>query len=144
MESDRRSARSFDKAHGRREGRSLISTTILAGYAHWPGLAQVFRLTRERTAAGKTTTEVVYGITSLPRDRADARRLPGPIRRHRGIENRLHHVRDVTLGEDACRIRSGAAPQVLAGLRNAAIHRLGGVRPGTIAAAIRHRVAKPR
>lgn len=144
MESDRQSARSFDKAHGRREGRSLVSTTILTGYADWPGLAQAFRLTRERTAAGKTTTEVVYGITSLPRDRADASRLLGLVRRHWGIENRLHYVRDVTLGEDACRVRSGAAPQVLAGLRNAAIHLLGAVRPGNIAAAIRHLVAKPR
>ena len=140
MESDRQSARSFDKAHGRREGRSLVSTTILAGYADWPGLAQAF----QRTATGKTTTEVVYGITSLPRDRADASRLLGLVRRHWGIENRLHHVRDVTLGEDACRVRSGAAPQVLAGLRNAAIHLLSGVRPGNIAAAIRHLVAKPR
>jgi len=124
--------------------RSLVSTTILAGSADWPGLAQVFRLTRERTAASKTTTEVSYGITSLPRGRADARRLLGLVRRHWGVENRLHYVRDVTLGEDACRVRSGAAPQALAGLRNAAIHLLSRVRPGNIAAATCLLVAKPR
>jgi hypothetical protein len=103
----------------------------------------VFRLTRERTVAGGTTTEVVYGVTSLPRERADARRLLGLARRHWAIENGLHYVRDVTLGEDACRVRSGSAPQVLAAVRNAARHLLGGINRKNIAAAIRHLAAKP-
>ena len=34
------------------------------------------------------------------------------VRGHWGIENRLHYVRDVTLGEDASQVRTGAAPQV--------------------------------
>jgi hypothetical protein len=123
--------------------RTLISTTILNEYKDWPGLAQVFRLSRSRTAAGKTTTEVAYGITSLPRGRADARRLLGLARRHWGIENSLHYVRDVTLGEDACRVRSGSAPQILAGVRNAVLRLLVGVNPKNIAAAIRHLAAKP-
>jgi hypothetical protein len=121
----------------------LVSTTILCGYANWPGLAQVFRLTRERTVKGQTSEEVVYGITSLPRDRADARRLLGLTRRHWGIENKLHYVRDVTLGEDACRVRKGSAPQVLSGVRNAAIHLLKRINPRNVAAAIRHLAAKP-
>lgn len=116
----------------------------MAGYADWPGLTQVFRLTRKRTAAGKTTTEVIYGVTSLTRSRADAHGLLGLVRRHWGIENRLHYVRDVTLGEDACRVRSGSAPQALAGLRNVATHLLSQIRPGNIAAATRYLVAKPR
>ncbi len=124
LEADRHQARAVDKGHGRREVRILISTTILNEYKDWPGLAEVFRLTRERTVAGQTTTEVAYGITSLPRERADARRLLGLTRRHWGIENRLHYIRDVTLGEDACRVRSGSAPQILAGVRNAALHLL--------------------
>lgn len=123
--------------------RTLISTTILNGYKDWPGLAQVFRLTRVRTAAGKTTTEVAYGITSVPRELADARRLLGLARRHWGIENRLHYIRDMTLGEDACRVRSGSAPQILAGVRNAVLPLLAGVNPKNIAAAIRHLAAKP-
>jgi hypothetical protein len=32
----------------------------------------------------------------------------------------------MTLGEDACRVRSGGAPQVLAALRNVAVHLLSG------------------
>jgi predicted transposase YbfD/YdcC len=43
------------------------------------------------------------------------------IRGHWAIENRLHYVRDVSFGEDGSQIRSGAAPQVLAALRNAVI-----------------------
>lgn len=50
----------------------------------------------------------------------------------------------MTMGEDACRVLSGSAPQALAGLRNAAIHLLGEIRPGNIAAAIRHLHARPR
>jgi predicted transposase YbfD/YdcC len=104
----------------------------------------VFRLTRERTAAGATTTEVVYGITSLPRERADASRLLALARRHWEVENRLHYVRDVTLGEDACRVRKGAAPQALAAMRNLAVHLLRRVGKGSLAAASRHLLARPR
>ena len=50
---------------------------------------------------GKTTVEVVHGITSLSRERADAARLLGLTRGHWGIENGSHYRRDVTLGEDA-------------------------------------------
>jgi hypothetical protein len=59
------------------------------------------------------------------------------VRGHWGIENRLHWVRDVTFDEDRCQIRTGAAPQVMAALRNLVIglFRLSGVR--NIAAALR-------
>jgi predicted transposase YbfD/YdcC len=66
----------------------------------------------------------VYGITSLSPEQADAGKVLAHLRDHWRIENELHYVRDVTLGEDACRVRSGNAPQVLAGLRNAVIHLL--------------------
>jgi predicted transposase YbfD/YdcC len=132
-----------DKGHGRRERRTLISTTILCGYADWPGLAQVFRLKRERTVKGRTTEEVEYGISSLTRDQSDARRLLDLTRGHWAIENKLHYVRDVTLGEDACRVRKGSAPQVLAGLRNVVIHLLKRINVENHAAAIRHLAAKP-
>jgi predicted transposase YbfD/YdcC len=42
-------------------------------------------------------------------------------RDHWAIENSLFHVRDVTFGEDLCRVRSGSAPQALAEIRNAAL-----------------------
>ena len=91
-----------------------------------------------------TTTEVLYGITSLTRDRADAATLLRRVREHWHIENRLHHVRDVTFGEDACRVRSGSAPRLLAALRNAAVHLLEGVAAASKAAATRLLAAKPK
>ena len=75
----------------------------------WTGLNQGLRITRERTG-GKKTVEVVYGITSLSAERANAAALLVFLRDHWQIENGLHYVRDVTLGEDACRVRTGAAP----------------------------------
>jgi predicted transposase YbfD/YdcC len=42
-------------------------------------------------------------------------------RDHWQIENGLFHVRDVTFNEDACRVRTGSAPQVLAEIRNATL-----------------------
>lgn len=90
-------------------------------------MKQGFEITRERTTRGVRAVEVVYGITSLPPDRADAATLLALLRAHWRIENELHYVRDVTLGEDACRVRSGHAPQVLAALRNAVVHLLADV-----------------
>jgi predicted transposase YbfD/YdcC len=90
-------------------------------------MKQGFRLTRERTIRGVKTVEVVHGITSLSPDQADARALLQLVRDHWKIENQLHYVRDVTLREDACRVRSGSAPQVLAALRNAVVHLLADV-----------------
>ncbi len=46
------------------------------------------------------------------------------IRKHWAIENQLHHVRDVTFDEDHCRVRKGNSAEVLAALRNVAIHLL--------------------
>jgi hypothetical protein len=80
--------------------------------------------------------EIVYGITSLSPERADAERLLDLKRQHWEIENRCHYRRDVTLEEDASRIRKGSAPSVLAGLRNSIIHLVKDVAPG-LAASIR-------
>ena len=118
------------------EKRTIRLTTILTKQG-FKGLKQGFELTRKRTVKGETTVEVIYGITSLKAEEASARRLLGLTRGHWGIENRLHYVRDVTLGEDGCRVRKGSAPQVLAAVRNAVIHLLAGVEASSRAAAIR-------
>jgi hypothetical protein len=125
-----------DKGHGRLEVRTLRTTSILTKQQDWAGLRQAFELTRERTVKGEKTVEVVYGITSLGPDRADAELLLGLTRGHWGIENGSHHRRDVTLGEDQSRIRKGSAPQVMAGLRSAVIHLAQEV-GGGLAAAVR-------
>ena len=92
---------------------------------------------------GETTVEIVHGITSLSVEEADAKRLLALVRDHWKIENSLHYVRDVTLGEDACRVRRGTAPQVLAALRNSVVHLLQGVEAESRAAAIEHLSVKP-
>lgn len=113
------------------------------GYLDWPDVGQVFELERVRVLPGKTEVEVAYGITSLGRVRADARRLLGLARGHWGIENRSHWVRDETLGEDRCRVRMGSSPQVLAAVRNAAVHLLERVAAASKAAATRRFAAHP-
>lgn len=64
------------------------------------------------------TTEIAYAITSLSAERASAAALLALNRGHWGIENRLHWVRDVSFGEDACRAKAEQCPQNLAALRN--------------------------
>lgn len=112
------SAQSLDGDHGRVEIRALDATDRLKEYLDWPGLEQVCRIRRRRIIRGCQSDEVAYAITSLPRSRASAQSLMRLWRKHWGIENRLHHVRDVTLREDECRVRTGAAPQVMTALRN--------------------------
>jgi hypothetical protein len=112
-------------------------------HGKWPGLKQGFEITRERTAKGQTTVEVEYGITSLGPGAADAARLLELVRDHWRIENELHYVRDVTLGEDACRVRKGNAPQVLAALRNTVIHLLRDVPADSRPAAIEQLTVTP-
>jgi predicted transposase YbfD/YdcC len=139
-------ARSRDRGHGRLERRTLTLSTALVGFLGWPGHRQVFEIVRRRTAlkTGAVQTETVYGITSLPPSRADARRILAYVRHHWAIENRSHYVRDVTFGEDHSQVRVGNTPQVMAALRNAAIalHRLAG--ETNIAAACRRTAAQPR
>jgi hypothetical protein len=114
-------AESRDKRHGRREHRRLEASTRLARHLSWPGVAQVCRLTRTTWRGGKCSVEAQYAITSVPRGQASARQLLAWWRGHWRIENQLHWVRDVVFGEDGCRIRSAAAPQNMAALRNAGI-----------------------
>lgn len=86
---------------------------------------------------------MVFGITSLPRERAGAAELSRLIRAHWGIENGLHGRRDGTLREDASRVRRGAASQVMAVLRNLVIYlRPRSGRP-SLAAATRYHMCHP-
>lgn len=88
-------------------------------HLNWPGLKQIARLTRTRETGGKTSIETVYLITSLPAAEAPPERLLELNRAHWGIENKLHHVRDVSMDEDRCRVRGGA--RALSGVRNAVL-----------------------
>jgi predicted transposase YbfD/YdcC len=115
----------------------------LQGYLDWPGAKQVCLIERVRRVKGQRSVETVCAITSLGRERASAKRLLAIARGHWRIENRLHWVRDVSFGEDACRVRTGAAPEVLAGIRNAALWLMRAAGLSNIAAALRRHAAKP-
>jgi hypothetical protein len=141
---DVRTATTRDKGHGRIEVRRITATTWRNDYLRdWPQVGQAFRLERERTVNGRTTAEVVYGITSLTPAAATAEQLLAYVRAHWGIENGRHHIRDETLREDRGRVRRGHAPQVLASLRNVAVHLRRQRGAPSLAAADREMAARP-
>lgn len=69
---------------------------------------------------GRVTIERLSAVTSLTGFQASAAELARWVRGHWEIEA-LHHVRDVTFGEDASKVRTGSAPRVMSMLRNLAI-----------------------
>jgi hypothetical protein len=92
---------------------------------------------------GKRAVAVSYAITSLSAGGADAQRLLSLLRSYWGIENGLHWVRDVTMDEDRCQVRSGAAPEAFAVCRNLALPLLRRGQASNIAAALRTYAGRP-
>jgi hypothetical protein len=99
----------------------LRATTAWNEYWDWPGVAQVGQVERLVVKDGKTSREVRTFLTSVPRSKAGAGPLLEWVRGHWSIEDRSHSVRDVTMGEDASRVRKGSGPQVMAAVRNVTI-----------------------
>ena len=128
-----------DKAHGRVETRRIWVSGTLNGYVTFPYAAQVACVEREifHISRDKTTLERVYLITSQSQAEACPAQLLAQNRGHWGIENRLHHVRDMAYDEDRCRARVGHTPRTLACLRNFAISLLRLFRVANIKAALR-------
>jgi predicted transposase YbfD/YdcC len=124
------------RGHGRHEIRRLWASTALAAYLDWPGVQQVGKVERRVQQGNRSSGETRYFVTSHG-PATTAEQLLRMVRGHWGIENRLHYVRDVTLGEDASRIRSGAAPQVMAVLRNAVLNLLRQAGSTNVAARLR-------
>lgn len=140
-----RQAETLESGHGRIEARRLRASTVLSGYSDWPGMQQVCQIQRWVTIkrAGEQTSEGIYAITSLSRERAGAEKLLKISRGHWSIENKSHWVRDVTYDEDRSQVRSGNIPQVMAALRNTAIGIMRLMGETNIAAACRRFAAKP-
>jgi len=115
-----------DKGHGRLERRILEVAQAPQAWIDWPGAKQILRRTCLRThlRSGKTTCSVCYGLTSLSRTLAGPADLERLWRGHWTIENRVHFIRDVSMGEDACQVRSGKAPRSLAIVRNLLLNAL--------------------
>ena len=132
------------RAH--RVTRTLFATTglnrHLARYCRFPGIAQVLCLLTTTRRRGQEKREVRFFLTSLRPQQAALPRLLRLIRGHWSIEAK-HLLRDVSFGEDRSRLRTGAAPQILAALRNLAITLLRRLEVPNIAAMRRHFAARP-
>ena len=133
----------LSKHSGRLEERRLRASAALSTYLREAGwvdvglVLQVHTLVRWPTQPARPARcDVRYFLTSLPSTTSPVTALPA-VRRHWHIENRLHWPRDVVLGEDACRVRTGNAPQVLAALRTAVVGLLHQHHVPNLAAAVR-------
>lgn len=110
-----------ERSHGRMVERFFESSELVAGTVCWPGCRQVARRCNRAYLLRKRRWRKIrwtYLLTSLPATIAGPKQLLLLARGHWGIENRLHWRRDVTLREDACRVRARHRPQLLATLRN--------------------------
>ena len=135
--------RTRDQGHGRVELRSL-KVAAVAGLC-FPHAAQAIQLTRRvRTPGSRRWRSVtVYAVTSLALGAASPAQLAGWLRGHWRIENQLHWVRDVDVGEDASTARTGSLPRTMASLRNLAVGALRLAGHPNLAAALRHAARDP-
>jgi len=113
------------RRHGRQEHRRIeVFDTAGQLDAPWQTLvscvARVSRLTYIKdTRSGLWATREEVGYYPC-QTRHGTKVLGCAIRAHWGIQNRAHYVRDVTLGEDASRIRT--RPGVMARIRSVALN----------------------
>lgn len=112
--------------HGRIETRkcSVINDLSMVDNAgSWTGLRTIIMIGSERIikATGETENETRIYISSLG---PDAKTIGSAIRKHWGIENKVHWVLDVAFGEDSSRKRQGYAAQNYSTLNRIALNLL--------------------
>ena len=114
----------FDDGHGRLVRRRVFACPdvgVFTTLKDWPGLRAVLAVETIRgiPGRGRVTAETRHYLSSaaLPPEA-----LAAAIRNHRGIENGLHWVLDVTFREDASRVRERNAARNLALLRKVALN----------------------
>lgn len=99
------------KGHGRIERRSIRVFPTPGGLVEFPQVAAVARIDRQVHDA-KTGelrwTETAWAVTSAGAKLTGPPRLLAASRQHWGIENSLHWVQDVTMCEDASKVRRGS------------------------------------
>lgn len=114
-----RTHRTSTKGHGRLEDRLLTCRDDLDNHLTWPAVQQVVQRICERTVlkTRSVTHATSYALTSVPATVGSAAMSEHVWRGHWTIENKVHYVRDVTLGEDAHQMHIGHAPQALAAIQ---------------------------
>ena len=115
---------SLEKDHGRIETRQAMWVNDLSWLDkklrdHWPKLAGIGMIERQREINGTVSIERAYYIGSQGITSAES--FAKAARDHWGIENSLHWVLDITFREDDCRVRKDHAPLNFAALRKFAL-----------------------
>lgn len=105
---------------GRLERREVLISKNIEGISEeWIGLKEVIKVKRWCKRKGEISVEEAYFISSIE---TTALTYFEGIRGHWEIENSLHWVKDVTLREDASKIRTNQAPENMSTFRNFALN----------------------
>jgi predicted transposase YbfD/YdcC len=109
--------------HGRIELRKIWTTAELNDYLDFPYVGQAFAIERHSIdkKSGKTSCEVVYGVTSRTAGEVRPEHVLKVNRGHWTIENSCHYILDWNYDEDRSRIRTGYGPENVTRLRRFAI-----------------------
>ena len=112
----------FDVDHGRIERRfygvSGNVSWLTERHPAWKTIKSIGIVQSTRETSERISTERRYYVSSLA---PDPKLFATAVRAHWGIENSLHYVLDVVFREDACRVRTGCAPENWACFRKIAL-----------------------
>lgn len=113
----------MDQGHGRHDTREVFLFEVSPEQTGFPYAAQGALVIRTTHHLKKVTVtqDTQFSITSRDSQRLSPQQFQETLRGHWSIENKLHYVRDVTLGEDQSTARTGHSQQNLATLRNVVI-----------------------
>lgn len=116
----------WEKGHWRIERRCLKRVAVTPEQIGLVGCWQVIAVRREvismQKGVKKKSDETLYYVTSIAVHEKSDEEIAAIIRGHwSAIENGTHYCRDVSLGEDACRIANRKSAHAMATLRNLAI-----------------------
>lgn len=113
----------LDQGHGRHDTRQVLLFPVTPEETGFPNAKQgalVIRTTHHLKEV-KVTQDTQFTISSRDPKLLSPPQFLKTLRGHWSIENQLHYVRDVTLGEDQSTARTGYSQQNLAALRNVVI-----------------------
>jgi predicted transposase YbfD/YdcC len=115
----------FDAGHGRIETRYCWvvnpqkQSGCFSNLEKWCNLQKIIMIKTKREMKDKTTEDTRFYISSCD---ADANFFMEAVRKHWQVENSLHWTLDVTMREDASRIRTEASPENYAMIRHVALN----------------------